>query len=837
VSRRQHFVAFLFLLAFAASRPAQSEPPAVAEERAPAPEAARADADGDALPRGAFARLGTLRWRHHLGGHTVIVTMSSDGRFVAGAGESSGLGLWETASGKTPRWFHPDLSVKAALFVPGRNILLTAGGERDRGGSRDIHWVIRHREVGTGDTRKQVEFTATGEAFTNFPRFSADGGFFVSQEDNRRVGLWDVNTGERYAEVWVEDDLEFGYPVAVSPDGKTLALVSRDGRISVRELPEGKERCKLPAISDNPWEHHFFPVFSPDGRTLVTAGPESLFFWDAAEGRLRREVGGGWERVAFSADGKYLVCAGDEIRLLDATTFKEIRRFEKDGAYAYALSLSADGRRLVTGTASGVGLWDTATGRRLNAGPGHQLSVTRLAFAPDGGSLVSGGTDGVVCVWDLTTRRPRYTFPGHFNEVTSLAVSPDGATLATGEGGGCICLEAQLRLWDLRRGRLLRQFTGHLNGICDLAFSPDGQSLASAGHDARFRVWDVATGRRRFQVRGTDHHLRRVAFSPDGRTVAASGSEGELGLWDARDGTKLRDLGPQGKDKREIGLIAFVRGGQAVLACEADRGREEPRCSFWGVEGGERLKSVGAPRERYLWFRQALSPDGTLLAARDEEAPDAIQLWDVETGRRLACLSAPGEDVTALAFSADGKTLASGTEKATILLWDVVQARLDGLWAELGESDIPAERFAPIAGDAVPLLKARLVEAAAVEEKVRPLLPGLDDDSFDVRERATADLAKLGPPAEPALREALEASRSAEVRRRLEDVLKEIGGLPQGPDEARRRIRWMIKALETIDTAEARQAIRDLARGDAALTVTRLAREAAGRLGRFEHPR
>jgi WD domain, G-beta repeat len=214
-----------------------------------------------------------------------------------------------------------------------------------------------------------------------------------------------------------------------------------------------------------------------------------------------------------------------------------------------------------------------------------------------------------------------------------------------------------------------------------------------------------------------------------------------------------------------------------------------------------------------------------------------IQLWDVESGVAVTSLVGHDDGTNALAFSPDSKTLASGGHDTTILLWGVAQARVAGLRTELGEADGSAGPFSGSPNRAVAFLKEWLVRAAGAEKQVRPLLPLLDDDSFDIRERATADLEKLGLSAESPLREILSGSVSAEARRRIERVLKAIDKGRKGTADAGGRLRRVVKAPEAIDTADARKALRELARGDDGLTVTRLAREAAERLERSERSR
>src|SRR5262249_22194916 len=155
----------------------------------------------------------------------------------------------------------------------------------------------------------------------------------------------------------------------------------------------------------------------------------------------------------------------------------------------------------------------------------------------------------------------------------------------------------------------------------------------------------------------------------------------------------------------------------------------------WDPATGRPLRSVSTPQVMQGFAHPALSPDGTTLAAvADDHRQPTIQLWDVDSGKLLARLRGHTSYVGALAFSPDGRLLASGSWDTTVLLWDVTRARLEHLWAEVASGPDAARRLAADPGKGVAFLKDRLARAAGAEEAVRRLVAKLDDDQFDVRE-------------------------------------------------------------------------------------------------------
>jgi RNA polymerase sigma factor (sigma-70 family) len=429
-------------------------------------------------------------------------------------------------------------------------------------------------------------------------------------------------------------------------------------------------------------------TFTPDGKALVTAGLRGYAcLWGTATGRELRQFGrpplSSARRAILSPDGLTLASGHDDgtIRVWETATGKEIRSFSKAALAVTALAFSPDGKRLVVaseidwpprGQVNPVRLWDVATGTEVLRFEGHTDTVHTAVFAPDGKTVATGGGryDPTLRFWDAATGQVLNTCKGHKGELWSVAFAPDGHTVASGS------MDRTIRLWDVASGTELRQFGGHQKDVISVAFAPDGKTLASAGFDATLRVWDVERGVELHRFEGHEGGFQSVAFSRDGTTLAAGGRDHTLRLWELPSGKELR---PRDSQFDGVFALAFAPDGRTVATGGGDRS-----VRLWDAGTGKEIRVVGMHDG---WVQcVAFSPDGSLLASGSLDK--TARLWDVTRGRELHRL-AVNDEVKALAFAPDGKTLATASSYSgcVIHLWDVARGK------EVGQLSAPEEEI------------------------------------------------------------------------------------------------------------------------------------------------
>jgi RNA polymerase sigma factor (sigma-70 family) len=814
------------------------------------PAQSRTDRQGDPLPAGAVARMGTLRFRHQ---HTIArVAFAADGKTVLSASWDGTVRVWEAststegrqAGGRELRRFGPLDGVTAPAFSPGGKTAATVADPPLRAGVTSSRKTLRLWDLASDKELRRIDSPEKIDRY----QFAPDGALLATCGD-RIIRCWESATGKEICRISLPEG-DSG-PMTFAADGRTLAAACADGTIRLWEPDTGRERTRFPSPQGTGVG---CLAFTPDGRTLASGGRQddrTVRLLDAATGKEACRFGPyeGWvDSVAFSPDGRRLA-TGDKvgtIRVYDVAAGKELYRCGLHGGdWVLALAFSPDGKTLAAGGTNekAVRFFDPATGEEQRPYAGHQDEVTGAALLPDGKTIVSAGRDGLVCVWDPAGGRVvrQWTHPGG---ALALALAPDGKSLATAGGDGTV------RFWDPASGKELRRLVETGGRPVAVAFSPDGALLgvATDGVAPTIGLWDLDTEKERLRIRPPGQFVNPLpfAFAPDGKTlVSSTGNQAPdhpLCVWDVSTGKELRRLPGHPGDAL---CLAISPDGQFLAS------------AGWGERIRVTEVATGQTVQEFKAYARVLafSPDGRVLASGSVDG--TISLWDRALGqeaRRFEGHSPGGKGsfqfaagVSALAFTADGKRLVSGGGDTTVLLWDLAdsvpserqrpqeltQHQLDDLWEALSSAaaaraDGAVWALVAAPGQSVPLLEERLRPVAAADgRRVAGLIAGLDSEQFQERSEAAAGLEKLGEAALPGLRKALASRPSPEVRRRLEELLEKLAD-PASPT-ALRALRG-VEVLEHLDTRPARALLEALAGGMAEARLTQEAKAALERL-------
>jgi RNA polymerase sigma factor (sigma-70 family) len=714
-----------------------------------------------------YERIRTLRMDAPMAFRTAL---SPDDRTFAAlelGGGNGVLRVWDIESGETRIVGDHVAMITALTFSPDSQNLVAIDGK----GSHC--W-----QVSTGKA-----LWHNNDRIDRNPVFLPDGRSFVGILNKQGPTLkhWDAFTGQQIAPGKLPK-IEFNTSLMLSPNGRTLALLTLNKGIRLWDLKSGAAGPQIKSATD-------FCAFSPDGKTLLGATGTSLARWDVATGKAiypdTKALGhsGPVHALAFTKNGSQLISSStvdQTMRMWNVAARQPVRQVDAAKIRYSVLAVSPAGN-MIAGAAEGlrdygmIRIWDTAKGKvtkqfsaRSPAIADERVILSALRFSSDDGRLfafgavdddIGGRRQAVVVAFDVSTCRQLYRRTGPPLE-SAKCVTQDGRYYLANDG----------RIFVTDGGKQFRDVKTTFNGSFDsCVFSPDQSLLAGTisepyetqrgGGSLRkgIKIWEIASAKviAEFPIPTAFNHL---VFTPDGRYLIAT-------------------------DAAAIHVFDVLHQSEVAQYANTQ--------STPSMSGGDFSAS-------------------------------------------------------ALCVSPDGRTLASGHPDTTILLWNLPQpskqkaksltaAEANQAWTTLAGSD--AQRARRVMSDlilsldqTIAFVKAKLKPVTdAQPERIKALIAGLDAREFDQREAAHRALIQLNGLAEPEIQEALKRSPSAEAQRRLNQIL--LNSPSTLPPAELQSIR-ALQVLEQIASPEAKQLLRSLAGGVPAASLTRRAKEALERLPR-----
>jgi len=572
---------------------------------------------------------------------------------------------------------------------------------------------------------------------------------------------------------------------------------------------------------------------------------------------------------ALSPDGRWAAAAtgASQVRLWDLESKKPSHELLSGlipaaSPFGGEQMFSANGKSVLLVTLSTLRLFDTATGKE-RVSLGHR-SRTIPRFSGDGRTLFTM-CDEFRRSWDVSSvkkprlleHKPRRTWEGICGNQPLGRSEDDRFVLDWTDRG--------IRVLDMASGRVLRQLENDRRwSACFGIFSPDGNRVLveeyfiNSGEPEVLRLYDARTGAKTGEIKLANRVIlgRPCLFSPDGRFIAWADRSHAVHVHDGITGKRVRTLVSARKlplqECGNAGLLFSPDAEHLIIVSDyhelfkspdPDKGSATlPTRVFHVASGREVSRFYNNPKTTNKALQHsclACSPNGRLLAAAEQES-GTIRLLEIASGKVRAEFAAHRHGVHALAFSPDGRVLASGGEDAVTFLWDVIGPSSDAkdltaAWADLASDDarragVAIASFLQKPAEAAAFLKNRLCPAEAMAPRlVAQLLADLGGENYRKREAAMQALVNLGDQGDATARRALDNNPTLESQRRLERVLQLIESKSLSA-QALQALRG-IEVLEHLATPEARPLLQAIAKGAPDAQLTRQANAALRRLG------
>lgn len=523
--------------------------------------------------------------------------------------------------------------------------------------------------------------------------------------------------------------------ISLSSDGTRLAAGGWGGDVWIGPGDGVGSWTRIPTGST----HVFAVAFSPDGQRLAVGSnrqPDYLTIWDVATGTKSASLVGHRDSVLsieWSRDGTRLLTGSYDqaARIWDVESGESRELLGHDG-WVWSARFSPDENQVLTASQDGSAiLWETATGRPSPPFLGHQSPILVAAFAPSGDRIATGDQEGRVLLWrpeELRERNLRTlvetrsefgggrfeTLEGHRDAVRSIAFSGDGDRLLTTGN------DNEVLLWDLGSAEPIKRLRGHGSRVAAAVFNADETEVISAAYDHRIKFWPVQEysesqiiGARVLQ--GHRDSVLAAAFDPTGQVIVSASRDRSAVAWDVQTGQPLRTF-TEGHAYL-TSAARFLPGGQRVITAAIDN-----TARIWDREAGTQLHTLSGTG---ISAALAVPLEGDWIATGSDRK--SVILWDLE-GNPIRELTGFVSDVTALAISGDGKRLLTGDAVGRCRLLDIESG------GEVWESRTHSRSITRVAF--VPGTARVLTASTDHSVAVRDAATGLEDPSLVLKHPA-----------------------------------------------------------------------------------------------------
>ncbi|NVO04095.1 MAG: caspase family protein [Bacteroidetes bacterium] len=595
------------------------------------------------------------------------ISFSNDNKYILSGSCDQTAKIWEVKTGKELRTFsgHTQKITSVCFSADGKNIF-TASSDK----------TIKQWNVETG---AEINTYLGNTSGVNSIVVSSDKKFLISGSDDKTVKVWEIGTSNVKT---FAGHLSNVTCLAISPDCKKVYSGSSDKTIKIWDLQSGKEIKSIQAhdaevttidISSNGkflvsgssdktikiWDLQNGMLlktligsndkissvcFSNDCRSIISGGKDNTVrIWDFEKGTEKQKISKFSNEVScvrFSKNDKTFIAASflknkanyendqnditvnyngiGTIDIFNIGSSSPFYTFRGHSAWVNNLSLSDDGKRLITGSYNKQAkLWDLTTGKQIRNFSGQTDCISSVAISPNNDFALTGSIDKTTWLWDLSNGKVKQTFASN-DFITSIKFLDSGQKVLLGTAGeevnsynissaaidnkykvgigiNSIAVDSKnekiatasfygLSIFDKKTGDLLKNINNHKDGALCVAFSADSKFLASGGADKLVKLYDANSFKEIFTFTGHTDEIYGIAFSDDGNIIASASNDYTVKLWDVKTGKLLKTLSGH---KKEVEAVGFIKGSKFLFS-----GSQDNTTKIWDVSSGAELCSL-----------------------------------------------------------------------------------------------------------------------------------------------------------------------------------------------------------------------------------------------------
>lgn len=296
---------------------------------------------------------------------------------------------------------------------------------------------------------------------------------------------------------------------------------------------------------------------------------------------------------------------------------------------------------------------------------GHNGGVNTVAFTPFNHYAISGSVDRTIRVWDLKTGETVRTL-NNSHAVNNITLSPDGNKIyGTGPS-----YKPSVKIWQRETGQLKQVISNFETVIRAMDVSSDSEVLAAALLRGVVELWDTRTGDRLNTLKGHTDYVTAVAFVPGGKTLVtgSAGRDRSIRVWNVEKGKELYRITPQTNGHKDWVLdVDVASNGRFFASSSADN-----TIKIWDTGTGKLLQTLSGHTS---WVRSVkISKNNDYLVSGSKDG--MVKIWDIKTGAQLHSMDARDkgiDEVRAVAFASDNKTVMAGVTNGTVRIWRLFQ--------------------------------------------------------------------------------------------------------------------------------------------------------------------